>query len=361
MKNLTGHYLLLTLLLVNGPVSAKCGPQQLGTAESLTAQASATNDLNESALLLREALQLCTRYDWWMKLGEIQGRLNNWLDAADAYMYARDFYQPNEHGELSAVNINRKADANSMLAEAYWEAGNPAFALSAVEEAKLQLEVIKRPIPSSLLQLQAKIDDSLAVSDAGTLARSIEIQRSRSSRGVGLRPKIEPPAETRQNPPVAAATSGEITDATDAAIENAVPGSSAVALATPAASPAATVPPPTTEAKINLQVLFDFDSDRLADAGLQSVEQMARAIEQLNLNESAVVVLIGHTDSKGAAQYNQKLSERRARAVLAKLAESASIRARIIAEGRGESEPRYPGNTRDVHRRNRRVELVIRN
>ena len=361
MKNRTRNYLLLTLLLVNGPVFAKCGPQQLETAESLTAQASTINDLNERALLLREALQLCTRFDWWMNLGKTQGRLNNWLDAADAFMYARDFYAPNERGELSAVNINRKATANSMLAEAYWEAGNPAYALSAVEEAKLQLEVIKRPIPSSLLQLQAKIDDSLAVSDAGTLARSIEIQRSRSSRGVGLRPKIEAPAGIKQNSSVATAASGDITDATDSTSDNAVPVTSAVALATPAASPSAAVPPPTTEAKINIQVLFDFDSDRLASEGLQSVEQMARAIEQLNLNESSVIILIGHTDSKGAEQYNQDLSERRARAVLTKLSDSASIRARIKAEGRGESELRYPGDTRNAHRRNRRVELVIRN
>jgi len=47
--------------------------------------------------------------------------------------------------------------------------------------------------------------------------------------------------------------------------------------------------------------------------------------------------------------------------VLTKLSASATTRARITAEGRGESELRYPGNTRDVHRRNRRVELVIRN
>jgi OOP family OmpA-OmpF porin len=287
--------------------------------------------------------------------------LNNWLDAADAFMYARDFYAPNERGELSAANINRKATANSMLAEAYWEAGNPAYALSAVEEAKLQLEVIKRPIPPSLLQLQAKIDDALAVSDAGTLARSIEIQRSRSSRGVGLRPKIEPSAGNNENLSVATDTSGDVTDAINSAGGSAVQVTATVIPSTPAASPAAAVPSLTAEAKINIQVLFDFDSDRLASEGLQSVEQMARAIEQLNLSESSVIVLIGHTDSKGAAQYNQKLSERRARAVLTKLSASTTSRARIKAEGRGESELRYPGDTRDVHRRNRRVELVIRN
>jgi len=361
MKIQTLNIVLLTLLLVNGPVFAKCGPQQLEVAESLATQASTTNNLNERALRLREALQLCTRFDWWINLGKTQGLLNNWLDAADAFMYARDFYGPNERGEFSAVNISRKALANSMLAEAYWEAGNPAYALSAVEEAKLQLEVIKRPIPPSLLQLQAKIDDALAVSDAGTLARSIEIQRSRSSRGVGVRPKIETSAGNKEHSSVAADASGDSDNVTNSSDDNTVQVAATVTPSTPAASPVASVPSQTAEAKINIQVLFDFDSDRLASEGLESVEQMARAIEQLNLTESSVVVLIGHTDSKGAAQYNQKLSERRARAVLAKLSASATTRARIKAEGRGESELRYPGDSRDVHRRNRRVELVIRN
>jgi outer membrane protein OmpA-like peptidoglycan-associated protein len=361
MKNQAKNILLLTLLLVNGPVFAKCGPQQLETAESLAAQASAINDLNERALLLREALQLCARFDWWMSLGKTQGMLNNWLDAVDAFAYARDFHEPNERGELSAVKISQKATANSMLAEAYWEAGNSAYALSAVEEAKIQFEVIKRPIPPSLLQLQAKIDDSLAVSDAGTLARSIEIQRSRSSRGIGLRPKIETTTGNKENTSVDTAASVDITNMTDSADDNAVPVTFTETPSPPAANHVAPVPSQTAEAKINIQVLFDFDSDNLASEGLQSVEQMARAIEQLNLNESSVILLIGHTDSKGAEQYNQNLSERRARAVLKKLSESASIRARIKAEGRGESELRYPGDTRDVHRRNRRVELVIRN
>jgi outer membrane protein OmpA-like peptidoglycan-associated protein len=355
------NILLVILLLINGTVFAKCGPQQLETAESLAAQASEINDLNEKVLLLREALQLCSSFDWWMKLGETQGMLNYWLDAADAFAYARDFYEPNERGELSAVKISQKATANSKLAEAYWEAGNPAYALSAVEEAKIQFEVIKRPIPTSLLQLQAKIDDSLAVSDAGTLARTIEIQRSRSSRGVGLRPRVETIAASTENSSVNTVAAVDIPAATGLADDNAVPVTAAVIPSHHATNTVASAPTHTAEAKINIQVLFDFDSDRLASAGLQSVEQMARAIEQLNLNESAVIVLIGHTDSKGAEQYNQDLSERRARAVLTKLADSASIRARILAEGRGESELRYPGNTRDDHRRNRRVELVIQN
>lgn len=361
MKSRARNILCVTLLLVNGPIFAKCGPQQLGSAESLVTQASTVNDLNERALLLREALQLCTRYDWWMNLGKTQGMLNNWLDAADAFMYARDFHQPNERGELSAVNISRKATANALLAEAYWEAGNPAYALSAVEEAKLQLDVIKRPIPTSLLQLQAKIDDALAVSDAGMLARSIEIQRTRSARGVGLRPTIETSAGDKEHASVNADASGNITDTANLASDSTVHVASAATPSPPAANPVAAVPSRTTEAKINIQVLFDFDSDRLANEGLQSVEQMARAIEQLDLSAASTIVLIGHTDSKGAAQYNQQLSERRARTVLTQLSASATTKASIKAEGRGESELRYPGDTPDVHRRNRRVELVIRN
>ncbi|WP_346131617.1 OmpA family protein [Lentzea roselyniae] len=68
---------------------------------------------------------------------------------------------------------------------------------------------------------------------------------------------------------------------------------------------------------------------------------------------------MGHTDSVGADEYNQRLSGQRAHAVVAALiAEDPSLSGRLHASGRGESEPVDTNRTGAGRQRNRRVELV---
>jgi outer membrane protein OmpA-like peptidoglycan-associated protein len=67
----------------------------------------------------------------------------------------------------------------------------------------------------------------------------------------------------------------------------------------------------------------------------------------------------GHTDDVGSAEYNQKLSERRAQAVrdyLVKAGISADI---LSVEGHGKSLPLVKGTTDAARGKNRRVELGI--
>ena len=68
----------------------------------------------------------------------------------------------------------------------------------------------------------------------------------------------------------------------------------------------------------------------------------------------------GHTDNKGGAEYNQRLSEARARAVKAFLVKEAGIdEARLIAKGYGSDVSIAEGNSDESRRQNRRVEFTI--
>ena len=67
----------------------------------------------------------------------------------------------------------------------------------------------------------------------------------------------------------------------------------------------------------------------------------------------------GHTDSIGTSVSNQRLSQRRAEAVLARLTTHMGARAQAtLAVGYGASRPREPNATIEGRARNRRVELV---
>lgn len=71
----------------------------------------------------------------------------------------------------------------------------------------------------------------------------------------------------------------------------------------------------------------------------------------------------GHTDSRGSAAYNQRLSEARANAVLEYLtAHFKTLRAeQFTARGYGESKPLVPNTNALNLAKNRRVEFVVLN
>jgi OOP family OmpA-OmpF porin len=71
-------------------------------------------------------------------------------------------------------------------------------------------------------------------------------------------------------------------------------------------------------------------------------------------------VLEGHTDSKGNAAYNQRLSEQRAQAVKDKMVNQYGISSqRLMAQGYGESRPVATNDTEQGRQENRRVVAII--
>jgi outer membrane protein OmpA-like peptidoglycan-associated protein len=81
----------------------------------------------------------------------------------------------------------------------------------------------------------------------------------------------------------------------------------------------------------------------------------------LKANPSIKLVEIqGHADERGGAQYNLRLTDDRAHAVLRYLINKGVSRSRLQAKGYGESEPVCHESTEECWAKNRRVEFVIK-
>jgi OOP family OmpA-OmpF porin len=108
--------------------------------------------------------------------------------------------------------------------------------------------------------------------------------------------------------------------------------------------------------KLSLQINFDLDSDIISPAFDAEISKAAECIADFPGN---IVYIDGHTDNLGPALYNQKLSERRAAAVMNRLIEKFNIPAsRMTSRGFGESMP-VADNSSDVGLTlNRRVEVA---
>lgn len=75
--------------------------------------------------------------------------------------------------------------------------------------------------------------------------------------------------------------------------------------------------------------------------------------------EKTTVDVIGHTDSVGAEDYNQRLSENRARSVAEYLSSQAILPARLLISGMGEAQPIASNDTPEGRSQNRRVNIQI--
>ena len=77
---------------------------------------------------------------------------------------------------------------------------------------------------------------------------------------------------------------------------------------------------------------------------------------------STKVTIEGHSDSSGNANYNQDLSERRAKAIAKSLVDEFGVDGtRVDAKGYGEENPIADNNTAEGRKENRRVVAVIEN
>ncbi|MEE4254657.1 MAG: outer membrane beta-barrel domain-containing protein [Desulfuromusa sp.] len=110
---------------------------------------------------------------------------------------------------------------------------------------------------------------------------------------------------------------------------------------------------PTT---LTLHINFGRDSSKV---GPEYDSEIAKAAQCINEYPGNVVFIYGHTDSDGAAAYNQKLSEQRAAAVKNRLVERFDIAAdRMSTKGFGEDQPVADNKTAAGKALNRRVEVA---
>lgn len=103
-------------------------------------------------------------------------------------------------------------------------------------------------------------------------------------------------------------------------------------------------------------VLFGFDSKNLSSDAKNNLDKLVKV---LNVYPDTDIEIQGHTDSKGAESYNQKLSVQRAKEVASYLNNNGIANRRINTKGFGESSPKYDNDTESGRSQNRRVEFVI--
>lgn len=103
-------------------------------------------------------------------------------------------------------------------------------------------------------------------------------------------------------------------------------------------------------------VFFDYNKATLKS---ESYIELDRVVKLLNENPSMRIELSGHTDNRGTEEYNQKLSEDRAKSCVEYLTSKGIAPSRLEYKGYGESKPIDPNNTEEGWANNRRTEFKI--
>jgi outer membrane protein OmpA-like peptidoglycan-associated protein len=111
-------------------------------------------------------------------------------------------------------------------------------------------------------------------------------------------------------------------------------------------------------ARVPSRIEFEFDSDHLTAQGKLDLDTFGEAL--VTDLRDAKVALEGHTDSIGSDDYNQSLSERRARSARQYLLDSFGIpNSRLTAVGMGKSDPIASNNDELGRSHNRRVDFIF--
>ncbi len=101
-------------------------------------------------------------------------------------------------------------------------------------------------------------------------------------------------------------------------------------------------------------VYFDFDSARVKPSEVSKIEAVASWMKS---NSSAKLVVEGHCDERGTAEYNRALGERRAGAAREELVRMGVEAERITTISYGKDRPADPGHDEASWAKNRRCEF----
>jgi OOP family OmpA-OmpF porin len=127
------------------------------------------------------------------------------------------------------------------------------------------------------------------------------------------------------------------------------------AFSQPCPETVAATPAPVEGLSISSDVAFDFDQAVIKPEFYSTLDNVA---DQMNANPNTSLSLVGHTDSIGTEDYNQGLSERRARAVAEYLETRGVAAGRLTESGDGELNPIADNSTAEGRAQNRRVVLT---
>jgi outer membrane protein OmpA-like peptidoglycan-associated protein len=110
------------------------------------------------------------------------------------------------------------------------------------------------------------------------------------------------------------------------------------------------------ELNLNSRLLFDSESTNLSDREKDNLDQVAKTLLSVGITR---IVVEGHTDSTGTADYNKQLSQKRAQIVADYLVGKGMPAAEITVRGLGDSVPVGDNRTAGGRRLNRRTIIIV--
>ncbi|HCH02792.1 MAG TPA: hypothetical protein DEV85_13010 [Vibrio sp.] len=105
---------------------------------------------------------------------------------------------------------------------------------------------------------------------------------------------------------------------------------------------------------LSADLLFDFDS-----ATLKTTDSIDEAVSKATAANLKSITIVGHTDSVGTDEYNQKLSEERAQAVADYLTGKGFDASLITVSAEGEASPVADNSTAEGRAQNRRADVSV--
>ena len=106
----------------------------------------------------------------------------------------------------------------------------------------------------------------------------------------------------------------------------------------------------------NSGVYFATNKYDINSAPQETLNGLARVMQEYPQTN---VLVVGHTDSTGSADYNMTLSKNRAQAVTNYLVTQGIASGRFTTQWYGEEQPKYTNDTAEGRSKNRRVTLAI--
>ena len=138
--------------------------------------------------------------------------------------------------------------------------------------------------------------------------------------------------------------------------------------AAPVAAAPAEQPPPAaaaapgvavTEEKLSQfdDVRFDFDKSEVKEDGRKTCQVVA---DYLKKHPGVKLLIEGHCDERGTAEYNMALGDRRATAVMSYLVSLGVSKAALSTVSFGKEKPLDPGHDEEAWAKNRRAHFVLK-
>ncbi|KOS07303.1 cell envelope biogenesis protein OmpA [Flavobacterium akiainvivens] len=105
-------------------------------------------------------------------------------------------------------------------------------------------------------------------------------------------------------------------------------------------------------------IYFDFDKSNITQ---KAAEELDKLVQLMKSKPNLVIMVKAHTDTKGSAEYNMRLSNERAISAVQYVLSNGIAKERISGQGYGKSEPRIVCEpcTAEQDAENRRIEFII--